>query len=73
MASGAGASSSSRGVHVKGGTLADAFHHTLQDVYFAEHALVKALPKVIKAVFAARSQDRATGPSGRDENARHDA
>ena len=31
-------------------TLADAFHHTLQDVYFAEHALVKALPKVIKAV-----------------------
>ncbi len=31
-------------------TLADAFHHTLQDVYFAEHALVQALPKVIKAV-----------------------
>jgi ferritin-like metal-binding protein YciE len=31
-------------------TLADAFTHTLQDVYFAEHALIKALPKVIKAV-----------------------
>ena len=31
-------------------TLADAFHHTLQDVYFAEHALVKALPKVVSAV-----------------------
>lgn len=31
-------------------TLADAFHHTLQDVYFAEHALNKALPKVISAV-----------------------
>ena len=31
-------------------TLADAFHHTLQDVYFAEHALTKALPKVISAV-----------------------
>ena len=31
-------------------TLADAFHHTLQDVYFAEHALLKALPKVVSAV-----------------------
>jgi ferritin-like metal-binding protein YciE len=31
-------------------TLADAFHHTLKDVYFAEHALTKALPKVIAAV-----------------------
>lgn len=31
-------------------TLADAFHHTLQDVYFAEHALIKALPKVISGV-----------------------
>ena len=31
-------------------TLADAFHHTLKDVYYAEHALVKALPNVIKAV-----------------------
>jgi ferritin-like metal-binding protein YciE len=31
-------------------TLADAFHHTLQDVYFAEHALTKALPKVIAGV-----------------------
>lgn len=31
-------------------TLADAFNHTLRDVYFAEQALVKALPKVIDAV-----------------------
>ena len=31
-------------------TLADAFEHTLQDVFFAEHAITKALPKVIDAV-----------------------
>ena len=31
-------------------TLADAFEHTLQDVYYAEHAITKALPKVIGAV-----------------------
>ena len=31
-------------------TLADAFEHTLQDVYYAEHAITKALPKVINAV-----------------------
>jgi ferritin-like metal-binding protein YciE len=31
-------------------TLADAFEHTLQDVYFAENAIVKVLPKVIDAV-----------------------
>jgi ferritin-like metal-binding protein YciE len=30
-------------------TLADAFEHTLQDVYYAENAIVKALPKVITA------------------------
>ena len=30
-------------------TLADAFEHTLQDVYFAENAIVKALPNVIEA------------------------
>ena len=29
---------------------ADAFEHTLQDVYFAEHAIAKALPKIINAV-----------------------
>jgi ferritin-like metal-binding protein YciE len=34
-------------------TLADAFHHTLQDVYYAEHALTKALPKVIAKVSSA--------------------
>lgn len=31
-------------------TLADAFEHTLKDVYFAEHAITRALPKVIDAV-----------------------
>jgi ferritin-like metal-binding protein YciE len=31
-------------------SLADAFEHTLQDVYYAEHAITKALPKVIEAV-----------------------
>ena len=31
-------------------TLADAFEHTLQDIYFAENAIAKALPKVIEAV-----------------------
>ncbi|MGE0813980.1 MAG: ferritin-like domain-containing protein [Vicinamibacterales bacterium] len=31
-------------------TLSDAFHHTLQDVYFAEQAITKALPDVISAV-----------------------
>ena len=31
-------------------TLADAFAHTLEDVYYAENAIAKALPKVIDAV-----------------------
>lgn len=31
-------------------TLNDAFIHTLQDIYYAENALTKALPKVAKAV-----------------------
>ncbi len=31
-------------------TLADAFEHTLHDVYYAENAIMKALPKVIAAV-----------------------
>lgn len=30
-------------------TLAEAFHHTLQDIYYAEQALTKALPKVAGA------------------------
>ena len=34
-------------------TLADAFEHTLQDVYYAEQAIVKALPKMAKAADAA--------------------
>jgi ferritin-like metal-binding protein YciE len=31
-------------------TLAELFEHTLQDIYYAENALVKALPKMAKAV-----------------------
>jgi ferritin-like metal-binding protein YciE len=31
-------------------TLSDAFAHTLQDVYYAENAIAKSLPKVIEAV-----------------------
>ncbi|WP_284165345.1 DUF892 family protein [Frigidibacter sp. SD6-1] len=34
-------------------TLADAFHHTLKDVYYAENALTKALPKVAAAAKSA--------------------
>ena len=30
-------------------TLAEAFHHTLQDIYYGEQALTKALPNVSKA------------------------
>ncbi len=30
-------------------TLAEAFHHMLKDIYYAEKALTKALPKVAKA------------------------
>ena len=30
-------------------TLAEAFHHTLKDIYYAEKALTKALPKVASA------------------------
>ena len=31
-------------------TLADIFEHTLQDMYYAENAITKALPKVAAAV-----------------------
>jgi ferritin-like metal-binding protein YciE len=31
-------------------TLADIFEHTLKDIYYAENAITKALPKVAKAV-----------------------
>lgn len=34
-------------------TLADAFHHTLKDIYYAENALTKALPNVAKAAGSA--------------------
>lgn len=34
-------------------TLADLFEHTLRDVYYAESALTKALPKISKAVKSA--------------------
>jgi ferritin-like metal-binding protein YciE len=35
---------------IKMKTLQDAFEHTLQDIYWAENALLKALPKVAKSV-----------------------
>ena len=35
-------------------TLEDAFYHTLKDIYFAENALIKALPKVAKAAGSAQ-------------------
>jgi len=45
-------------------TLAEAFHHTLQDIYYAEKALTKALPKVAAAAqnadFKALVQDHVT-------------
>ncbi len=31
-------------------TMAEAFHHTLKDIYYAENALTKAMPKMIDAV-----------------------
>ncbi len=34
-------------------TLAEAFHHTLKDVFYAENALTKALPNVAKAAGSA--------------------
>ena len=30
--------------------MADAFHHTLKDIYYAENALTKAMPKMIDAL-----------------------
>lgn len=33
--------------------LAEAFHHTLKDIYYAENALTKALPNVAKAAGSA--------------------
>ena len=38
-------------------TLNDAFEHTLQDIYYAENALTKALPKMAKAAGAAHLQE----------------
>lgn len=35
-------------------TLADIFEHTLQDVYYAENAITKALPKVAEAAKSAK-------------------
>ncbi|THF58028.1 YciE/YciF ferroxidase family protein [Ollibium composti] len=42
-------------------TLADIFEHTLQDVYYAENAITKALPKVAKAVKDAKLKDALEG------------
>ncbi|MBC7283543.1 ferritin-like domain-containing protein [Hoeflea sp.] len=38
-------------------TLSDAFEHTLQDIYYAENALTKALPKVAKAATSKKLKD----------------
>ncbi len=38
-------------------TLAEAFAHTLQDIYYAENALTKALPKVAEAAGNARLKE----------------
>ncbi len=35
-------------------TLSDIFEHTLQDIYYAENAITKALPKVAKAAKSAK-------------------
>lgn len=41
-------------------TLADAFAHTLKDMYYAENAIAKALPKVIKEVSQADFKEALT-------------
>ncbi|PWW01895.1 ferritin-like metal-binding protein YciE [Hoeflea marina] len=38
-------------------TLSDAFEHTLKDIYYAENALTKALPKVAKAATSQKLKD----------------
>ncbi|MBU4529988.1 MAG: ferritin-like domain-containing protein [Hoeflea sp.] len=38
-------------------TLSDAFEHTLKDIYYAEKALIKALPKVHDAVTGKKLKD----------------
>ncbi|WP_422373089.1 ferritin-like domain-containing protein [Hoeflea sp.] len=38
-------------------TLSDAFEHTLKDIYYAENALTKALPKVAKAATSKKLKD----------------
>ena len=41
-------------------TLDEAFEHTLQDIYYAENALTKALPKVAAAAGSAKLKDAVT-------------
>lgn len=38
-------------------TLSEAFEHTLKDIYYAENALTKALPKVAKAATSKKLKD----------------
>ncbi len=40
-------------------TLADLFEHTLKDVYYAENAITKALPKIAKAAKSAKLKEAA--------------
>ncbi len=37
-------------------TMTEAFHHTLKDIYYAENAILKALPKMIDAVPAGETK-----------------
>jgi ferritin-like metal-binding protein YciE len=49
---------SQKGAGTENPPLADLFHHQLQDIYFAEKAITKALPKMIKG---ARSRELRSG------------
>ena len=51
--------------------LEDLFNHTLEDIYYAENKLVKALPKMAKASELPGARGGFHGPSRGDEGARH--
>ncbi|BBD38834.1 hypothetical protein Amn_37140 [Aminobacter sp. Y103A] len=49
-------------------TLNEIFEHTLEDMYFAENAITKALPKVAKAAKDAKLKKAAEESSNRSSN-----
>ena len=51
-------------------TIEDLFHHELKDLYSAENQLVKALPKMAKAVILVANSDRKNTISPTDRFAR---